>query len=713
MERNSQIILAARSIPVHLPTLLGGEADRVRGELDALLGEWDRQPDQSVIDRIMVLLTGNEVTREWLADFLDADDGASASTRGDGGAAGAWSAAPSPAPAPAAPTGISPPGPADFPSADPPAVRHSPSLGGSRKAGAPRSRKFRLLQVFDRRRHRATAVLGSGAAGHPSVPADSGVGGPAGDAGPGPGSLPPAVPEPAAPSSVYGLLNCPETVAVGREFELTVGLSDRPAYGVSGPAMEVPPPHRTSYTLTVKLLAFGFRLREGENLQLTMQVSADEWYPSATLHLTPQAEPGDGASSRIKAMYSVDGQPLGFAVRYIKVTPSASVATAAPSAGGVNLSIPSAPAPADLTVVVTKKDRSDTELAWQFESPHGLDLPDDSTVTDIGKAPQNFARDLTNQMSVSEGQSGMFQVVQGKGRRIRGVMPTEFWRLLEQAAQCAAGPPTLLFITDQPYIPWELAALPPGVLDQDPEAPPFLCARAQVGRWLQPDADADYAAAEGLGPIQPPPTQIRVDAIAVVSGVYTKLPRLREAEAECEELATRYGASKIDANRDAVGACIDGIPDADILHFAVHGKWDQSGAQDGLVLVDGTLYPDQVEGGKLLARPLVFLNACQVGQGSEVLGDYAGMAAAFLRIGASAVVAPLWSIDDATARSIAVSFYQAALVEGVKPAEIIRRARAGFKPTRDKQSSTYMAYQFFGDPRLELVRTAASAPPAE
>lgn len=343
MERDSQIILAASSIRVHLPTLLGGEADRVRAELDALLGEWGRQPDRFVIDQIMELMTGNEVTREWLADFLDAGDGASVSSRGDGEAAGTRSAGQSSPPVPAAPTETSPPGPAFPPPTEPPEVRRNRSSGAGRRVDAPLSRKLRLPLVFAARLgRRATAVVfGSGAAGHP---ADSGARRSAGDAGPEPESLSPAVPEAAAPSSVYGLLNCPETVAVGKEFELTMGLSDRPAEGVGGPAMEVPPPPRTSYTLTVKLLAFGFRLREGEVPQLTMQVSADDRYPSAMLHLTSQAEPGDSASRRIKAMYSVDGQPLGFAVRYVKVTPSAS-AEPASSAGGVNLSIPSAPAP--------------------------------------------------------------------------------------------------------------------------------------------------------------------------------------------------------------------------------------------------------------------------------------------------------------------------------------------------------------------------------
>lgn len=519
----------------------------------------------------------------------------------------------------------------------------------------------------------------------------------------------PAIGPVAPPGTVYGMLRCPEYVSAQQEFELEVGLSALAPHGVAGGPMTLPPVERRTRTLSVQLQIFGFRLREGESAQQSMPLSWAAPYPSVTLHLTPDAQREDRASRRIKAMYSVDGQPIGFAVRYVTVTRGARHGPEGTmTAGGENLSIPAAPTAADLTVAVERKPGSDRELVWLFQSPHDIDLPAGAVVTDIGPfaSLQDFAGNLTNQLSVSEGQVGVFATIMGKGRRIAAVMPAEFWGLLRQAAESVAGPPTILFLTDQPYVPWELAALP-WPLDPDPEIPPFLCAQARVGRWLQPD---ENAAAAGLGPVQPPPTSVRVRAMAVVSGVYGQpgWPRLLEAEAECAALGRDYGAAKVEARQGPVISCISGEPSAEILHFAVHGRWDPAGAEDGLILVDGVLSPDQVLSGRLAGHPLVFLNACQVGQGSEALGDYAGMAAAFLRIGASAVVAPLWSIEDATARSIALAFYQETLANGTAPAEVIRRIRAGFKPANVAQSSTYLAYQFFGDPRLELVRAPAA-----
>ena len=125
-------------------------------------------------------------------------------------------------------------------------------------------------------------------------------------------------------------------------------------------------------------------------------------------------------------------------------------------------------------------------------------------------------------------------------------------------------------------------------------------------------------------------------------------------------------------------------------------------AKDGLILVDGSaLDPLAVRGTPLRGHPFVFLNACQVGRGSQILGDHAGLAAAFLFAGASGVVAPLWSIDDRLARQIAVRFYERAM-RGEAPAEVLRTERAAFRDAPETTSSTYMAYQFFGHPGLRL-----------
>jgi CHAT domain-containing protein len=92
-----------------------------------------------------------------------------------------------------------------------------------------------------------------------------------------------------------------------------------------------------------------------------------------------------------------------------------------------------------------------------------------------------------------------------------------------------------------------------------------------------------------------------------------------------------------------------------------------------------------------------------------VLGDYAGIAEAFLFAGASGVIAPLWSIDDVIAREIALRFYQRALA-GEAPADVLRNERAAFRDDPSVVSSTYFAYQFYGHPAMRLTRDAGGPP---
>jgi CHAT domain-containing protein len=213
-----------------------------------------------------------------------------------------------------------------------------------------------------------------------------------------------------------------------------------------------------------------------------------------------------------------------------------------------------------------------------------------------------------------------------------------------------------------------------------------------------------------------PAPALRVDVhdIAVVKGEYSGSARLPEAEQEADHLRDEYGAVQVPADLAAVLACLEGHPEADLVHFAVHGKLDVTGTQDGIVMNDkstlGSLSILGIENG----RPrLAFLNACQLGQGQEMLGDAAGIVPSFISIGAQGVIAPLWKVDDAAARDFAERMY-AALRTGVRVADFLARERALAAGGDGAPRSTVLAYLFFGHPRLTVTgleeRTNATAP---
>ena len=118
-----------------------------------------------------------------------------------------------------------------------------------------------------------------------------------------------------------------------------------------------------------------------------------------------------------------------------------------------------------------------------------------------------------------------------------------------------------------------------------------------------------------------------------------------------------------------------------------------------------SLDPTVVSSWRAAGQPFVFLNACQVGSGQQLLGDYGGLAHAFLQTGACGVVAPLWSVNDVEAKRIALHFY-ARVRKGAAPAAAMREARAALGPEPVLETGAVFAYQFFGHPAMRLTLPA-------
>ncbi|MGZ8610968.1 MAG: CHAT domain-containing protein [Actinomycetota bacterium] len=503
-------------------------------------------------------------------------------------------------------------------------------------------------------------------------------------------------PERDPPRSAYALLTCPGVVVAGSAFDLLVGLSETPTPGVPGGPMVRPASSVGPYTLSVQVVADGFSLLDASGRwRRELRVTADAPYPSIALRLRAEPQPQPIATRGIRAIFSVDRQTIGMAVRSVAIAASPELARTAlelPPEGGVDIEVPAQPAAPDLTVrIVHGVSESDGRLLWTFETRDpAIDLPDGPVGGDIGEHPGAFARQLIDQIAGHEGQPGLYQYVMGIANTVTDEVPQEFWDVLRAVAARNGGrPPTILFLSEEPFVPWELAVVDPPL---DPALPPFLSAQACVGRWVL----------ARRRPKLPPPTEVNVHRAVVVSGVYGQEWRLVEAEQEAAELSASLGASAVDARLEPLLACLEGDPLAEVLHVAVHGIYNPGGTKEGLILVDGrALDPILVKGARIAGAPFVFLNACQVGTGSKILGNYAGMAEALLYAGAAGVVAPLWSVDDAVAREVAVRFYRRVIDEGSSPAEVFRQERARFTADADA-SSTYLAYQFFGNPAMTL-----------
>lgn len=504
-------------------------------------------------------------------------------------------------------------------------------------------------------------------------------------------------------SALYARIDAPDRFVVGEPTEITLGVGPAPNPQVVGVAMTVPESAGERFILSAQLVADGFRRADGvANWHFDFAVTPEQPYPATNIDLIADPIEEELQIRRLRVVYSMGGQVIGIAERPVAVVAQAS--TEAPPSDAASfgarqtMAVPVSEDAADLTVVILQDPEAQRgHLVWTLNSPHqAVDVPRGELVTDIGHSPEEFANAVRIQVDVAEatpGQPLLRETLLGIGGLIASQVPATFWAAFKAVAEAVGDrAPTVLILSQEPYVPWELAAVPD---PPESDAPPFLGARAITGRWVFGQDKPKY----------PPPDAVAMRGMAVVYGNYAGNAQLEDALAEKAELEAQYQAVPVRATLEAMRELLRGQPPGEVLHFAIHGRF-ASGASGGLLMEDGaSLSPFAVGGSNLGSAPLVFLNACQVGAGTQLLGDYAGMAEAFLRAGASAVIAPLWSVRDGAAKDIALRFYPAAL-DGELPAELLRRERASFGAGGDPTTATHVAYLFYGHPGFRLSTAA-------
>jgi len=373
----------------------------------------------------------------------------------------------------------------------------------------------------------------------------------------------------------------------------------------------------------------------------------------------------------------------------------------------------------DLTLAVfrAQPDQQSGRYVWTAYPSADVVVPDVSRARDVGD-PAGLANRIGSQVADLDDRPQHFSVLIGAGRKIGQSIPPSIQRVIHRVVgdQRRTQPASVLLLTEDPYVPWELAVL------EDPDgngarlsrfggSSPFLGAHAAISRWPLTDVKPRRRL---LG-------SVVIETRAVVTAEYANVAgctQLESAEAEARAYIKRFhpAAVAVPPYFQDVRDCLCGPRPADALHVALHGRFEHDSPRTGLILltrdsqgqiVSSLLTPDAVQGLRLMRPTFVFLNACQVGQADDLLGDYAGMAASFLAAGACGVVAALWNVEDVVAGRVAEQFYD--LVSGpaaVSVAEAMRRIRADYiddLTAGDRCSATRMAYQFFGHPNLMLT----------
>lgn len=529
---------------------------------------------------------------------------------------------------------------------------------------------------------------------------------------------PPTTPADTAPPvevRAYPRVEHPEHVTVALPFDLTIGLGSTVMAGHvdTGPIVFTAPTGTTVLPVEVQVVADGFLAPNGWQHVLNVSVH-DPFSAVLTVPLIPQSQDTPVKARTITVHYAYDGITRGSITRNLAVLmpgiimppadprgidllqnqPDVPSITVAPSAG-----VP------DIELNIAKADGNIARGTFlcTMRNAHGVSVPDAALPIDLGSDPRTFARQLIDEMPRNDGGELLPFMVEGAGDLIAKQLPSEFWQML-RAVHAAVGNSraiTLQLNSADPYVPWELALVDPPL---DPSRVPVLAAQVSMGRWIL--GDAAVAA--------PPRASLQVRSFAVMAGMYmaatSGLKKLPKAEEEVTELETVYrsrGALRYDCSAPALSSLLSASigGGAQVVHFAGHGQVDPLRPGDAaLFLNNGTAINPMLFRRTPLGRnnaPFMFLNACMVGVGGEMLGDYGGFPGNCLAGNFTGLIAPLWAVNDVIAKWVALEFYRQAMATPSRPvAEIMRDVRQAY--TQHPNASSYLAYVYYGNPFLTL-----------
>ena len=261
-----------------------------------------------------------------------------------------------------------------------------------------------------------------------------------------------------------------------------------------------------------------------------------------------------------------------------------------------------------------------------------------------------------------------------------------FWRMIDSGKPLQ----TILIVSEEPFIPWEIMVPQRRKPDGSPETREALGAEFAIGRWVTDK----YVS---------PPQKIAFGQTYIVAPQYPPNRQLKTSPMEVQILQASFSPSSVIS--PALVQNIDstlGLGGTTLLHFVCHGK---SGFPQAISLEQDreqlTCWQVSALQGFASsfpkARTFVFLNACEVGRLTPSLVGVGGFGNAFIEIGSSGVVAPLWSVDDTIAHQVATEFYTATSSSpSAAFAEILRRIRG--KAYSGSAEDTWAAYCFYGDP---------------
>jgi hypothetical protein len=556
-----------------------------------------------------------------------------------------------------------------------------------------------------------------------------------------------------APLHRYPSIDAPDRVVADREFAVMVSLGMNPARNSTridqGPAnsegalglhLPVPDPGKDSWELDVILAAPNCVFRDGGNIgRLKLPRNGDS--TPAPFFLRAKRDASTSHAVRLEATFWHKGVCLAKISREIFVEPNSSRERAddpeypgpSPDSHGEADSRANRPQTsrsgtaaesakvelqfnlraADLSLFIRKgadsshPSRASLTIHSPFLQPtyHDFELPDD---LEPWLAQRYRALAMSGMRGVAlqgpqdetgpEGRERTMAYLKGVGRELyQKFAPLPFKEAFCHLAATRGDQFTSIqILTNDPVMPWEL--MRPVCANTTLEEE-FVGARFRVARWHVSTATSQFSR---------PPQSLALRQFVVIAPQYGSASALPGQTVERDRLQILPGFQPWQGTVSSVHRLLASLPEG-VIHFAGHGVVapDPRGLNEYRIrLEDGDLDPDTWRGFSATdpkSHPLVFFNACDVGQAQRLANFVVGWAPAVLESGASGYIGGLWPLNDASAASFAIEFYSA-LQQGLgtgraSVAEALRLARARFRANGDP---TFLAYVFYGDPDMTL-----------
>jgi hypothetical protein len=477
----------------------------------------------------------------------------------------------------------------------------------------------------------------------------------------------------------------PGKVDRGTVAWLLIGLSASAGAGMPVPAL----PTGAQIDILVQP-RFGFVVQGNDRLTLT--VSADEeTLPVQFKLLAVNLGPG-----QVNVLAFHQGQPLGKIVITATVQ-EADAQSLSDASGGIRRQDQPL---ADITVKVPDlmmlidERRSGDGIEYVIRltaAAHGLNLKAFGPIR-LRTDPMAFFADFFAEIEALPLDTSQEQAVAVRKLAARGadlfsrVFPEELQQTLWSLRHSID---SIIVQSEEPWIPWELCKLCGQENGRVTEGP-FLCQAYSMTRWIP-----------GLS-FKGPLTLRNLALVVPEDSSLPLAPSERDyilSLAQNGRQVSRIPATYVDVQSALASGSYDG------WHFTGHGAARNGNPDRAVMFLDNNepFSPEDVSGvvtnlGR--SRPLVFLNACQIGRAGMSLTDIGGWAKRFVDAGAGAFIGAYWNVYDQAAFDFARALYDG-LLGGVPVGRAVKEARAAVKPSGDP---TWLAYTVFADPLAQVGR---------